>query len=331
MIFGYCDWNITIFLNFAVQEVLELPRKTFKFYMLLLSIKYVILTMQPKTTFQEDMQMTFSKRLSNARKERGLTQSNVAEKLDVSFQAVSSWERGETTPEINKLEDIASLYQVSLDWLLTGKTEARVLFDFQDSLSDRLFNENKMYTYVKTYASVKNLSQTAKVLPYARELHSGQFRKGKDKVPYIYHPLLIACHALALGLDDDNLISAALLHDVCEDCGVTVDELPVNDATKEAVELLTKGTLAETDEEYYYRISLNPIATMVKLLDRCNNISSMATSFSKEKLVEYIKETEKFVYPLLQKAKKKYPIYSNQIFLIKYHTTSVIEAIKHQG
>ena len=86
--------------------------------------------------------MTFSKRLSNARKERGLTQSNVAEKLNVSFQAVSSWERGETTPEINKLEDIASLYQVSLDWLLTGKTEARVLFDFQDSLSDRLFNEN---------------------------------------------------------------------------------------------------------------------------------------------------------------------------------------------
>lgn len=273
--------------------------------------------------------MTFSERLAKARKEKGFTQSDVAEKLNVSFQAVSLWERGETTPEIDKLVDIASLYQVSIDWLLTGKTEERVLLDFQDSLSDRLFNEDRMYTYVKTYASAKNLYQTSKVLPYARELHKGQVRKGKDKVPYIYHPLLIACHALALGLDDDNIVSAALLHDVCEDCGVTVDELPVNELTKEAVSLLTKVDSID-NEQYYQRISRNPIATMIKLLDRCNNVSGMAAGFSKEKLVEYIKETESVVYPLLQKAKSEYPMYSNQIFLIKYHMTSVIEAIKRQ-
>ena len=65
--------------------------------------------------------MTFSGRLVMARKETGMTQSAVAEKLNVSFQAVSLWERGETAPDIDKLADIASLYQVSLDWLLTGK------------------------------------------------------------------------------------------------------------------------------------------------------------------------------------------------------------------
>lgn len=151
-------------------------------------------------------------------------------------------------------------------------------------LSDRLFDENRMYTYVKTYAGMKNLIQT----------------------------------------------STALLHDVCEDCGVKINELPVNDTTKEAVALLTKDD--ETDEEsYYQKISGNPIATMVKLLDRCNNISGMAAGFSKEKTVEYIKETEQFFYPLLQKAKSEYPMYSNQLFLIKYHTSSVMEAIKHQG
>lgn len=273
--------------------------------------------------------MTFSERLAKARKDKGFTQSDVAEKINVSFQAVSLWERGETTPEIDKLVDIASLYQVSVDWLLTGKTEERVLLDFQDSLSDRLFNEDRMYTYIKTYASVKNLYQTSKVLPYARELHKGQVRKGKDKVPYIYHPLLIACHALALGLDDDNIVSAALLHDVCEDCGVAVDDLPVNDLTREAVSLLTKDGSIDK-EQYYQLISQNPIATMVKLLDRCNNVSGMAAGFSKEKLVEYIKETESVVYPLLQKAKSEYPMYSNQVFLIKYHMTSVIEAIKRQ-
>lgn len=274
--------------------------------------------------------MTFSERMISARKKTGMTQSEVAEKLNVSFQAVSLWERGESTPEISKLADISELYQISLDWLLTGKQEERVCIDFQESLSDRLFDESRMYTYIKTYANVKGLYQTAKVLPYARELHKGQIRKGHDQVPYIYHPLLIACHALALGLDDDDIISAALLHDVCEDCGVKAEELPVNETTKQAVALLTKDY--ETEEsEYYRKISENPIATMVKLLDRCNNISGMAAGFSKEKLVEYIKETEKLIYPLLQKAKSEYSMYSNQIFLIKYHMISVIEAIKHQG
>lgn len=274
--------------------------------------------------------MNFSERITLARKSTGMTQSDVAEKLNVSFQAVSLWERGEASPEISKLADIAALYQISLDWLLTGKQEERVCIDFQDSLSDRLFDENRMYTYVKTYASIKGLLQTSRILPYTRDLHKGQIRKGNDGVPYIYHPLLITCHALALGLDDDDLVSAALLHDVCEDCDIAIDELPVNEVTREAVRLLTK--VSGMDEyEYYQRISENPIATMVKLLDRCNNVSGMAAGFSKEKLVEYIRETERVIYPLLHKAKSQYSMYSNQIFLIKYHMTSVIEAIKHQG
>lgn len=269
-----------------------------------------------------------SKRLAAARKERGMTQREVAEQLNVSFQAVSLWERGETSPDIDKLVEIASLYQVTTDWLLCGVKKENVLIDFQGSLSDRLFDEGRMYTYIKTYASVKKLYQTSKVLPYARELHKGQIRKGKDKVPYIYHPLLISCHALALGLDDDNIISTALLHDVCEDCGVSCEELPVNEETRTAVSLLTKTD--DDEENYFTQISQNAIATIVKLLDRCNNISSMAVGFSKEKMVEYIKETEKWFYPLLQKAKYEFPMYSNQIFLIKYHMTSVIEVIKHQ-
>lgn len=271
----------------------------------------------------------FSQRLAAVRKEQKMTQSEVAEKLNVSFQAVSLWERGETTPEIEKLTEIADLYGVSIDWLLRGKAEQEIIIDFEEPLSDRLFNEDRMYTYVKTYATMKGLAQTVEVLPYARELHKGQIRKGKDEVPYIYHPLLMACHALSLGLDDDNLVSAILLHDVCEDCGVEIEDLPVNEDVKKTVQLLTKDEYKDTDT-YYSDISENCIATMVKLIDRCNNVSAMSTGFSKERIIEYINETEKYVYPLLQKAKTKYSKYSNQVFLIKYHMTSVVATLKHQ-
>ena len=271
----------------------------------------------------------FSQRLQTARKQHKLTQSEVAEKLNVSFQAVSLWERGETMPEVEKLMEIADLYGVTIDWLLRGNSEKAIEIDFVEPISDRLFHEDRMYTYVKTVATMKGMTQTVEVLPYSRELHKGQFRKGNGQIPYIYHPLLMACHALSLGLEDDDLISAVLLHDVCEDCGVSVEDLPVNDVVKEAVGLVTKDKSKDT-ETYYQDISENAIATMVKLLDRCNNVSGMSAAFSKEKLIKYINETEQYVYPLLQTAKTRYSEYSNQVFLIKYHMTSVVTSLKYQ-
>ena len=270
--------------------------------------------------------MTLAERLAASRKAGGYTQSEIAEKLGVSFQAVSLWERGETTPELDKLVELASLFGVSLDWLIAGRQEERILPEFEELLSDRLFDEQHMYTYVKTYANVREMPQTVKALAFAREQHKGQVRKGRDNVPYIYHPLLMACHALALGLDDDDIVAASLLHDVCEDCGVSPDELPAGDTVKTAVRILTKEP-GYDEEEYYRSISENQIATMVKLLDRCSNVSGMAAGFFRDKLAEYIRETERLVYPLLDKAKTEYSMYSNQLFLIKYHMSSVVEAV----
>lgn len=273
-----------------------------------------------------------SERLTNMRKQMQMTQSDAAERLGVSFQAVSLWERGETSPDIQKLPEIAELYGVSIDWLLTGKQTESVQTAFALPLSDRLFDENRMYTYIKTSATMKQMHQTLKVLPYVREKHAGQIRKGREAVPYIYHPLLMACHALALGLDDDRLVSAVLLHDVCEDCGVAPEHLPVDEDTKEVVRLLTKkdGPYTEIEKECYYAdIAKNPTALMVKLLDRCCNVSGMSAGFSRKKLADYINETEQWFYPMLQQGKTDYPQYNNQIFLLKYHMTSVISSLKH--
>ena len=55
----------------------------------------------------------------------------------------------------------------------------------------------------------------------------GKFREPMSaQIPYINHPFTMACHALAMGLEDDELIAALLLHDVVEDCGVSAEELP---------------------------------------------------------------------------------------------------------
>lgn len=198
--------------------------------------------------------------------------------------------------------------------------------NFEDPLVNGYMSEECLYTFLEQYAEEHELPQTKRALPFAKEKHEGQTRKG-EIIPYIYHPLLVAYHAISLGLDEDEIIAAAILHDVCEDCGVAIMDLPVEDTTKEAVKLLTK-TKDKSPDNYYVDIAKNQIATMVKILDRINNVSDMAKEFSKEKLKRYIADTEKHVYPLFQAAKDNYPKYANQVFLMEYHMVSVVSSVK---
>ncbi len=58
------------------------------------------------------------RKIAAARKDRGITQTEFAEKLNVTRQTVSRWEAGTVLPDIEKIPDIASLLQVSCDYLL---------------------------------------------------------------------------------------------------------------------------------------------------------------------------------------------------------------------
>ena len=193
-----------------------------------------------------------------------------------------------------------------------------------------IFNPERMHTYLKGFACGAQMPQTIRALAFAREKHRGQFRR--SGAPYVIHPLTMACNALALGLREDDLIATILLHDVCEDCGVPLEELPVNDNVKRAVDLMTFRVLpGETKEQakerYYDDLLQNREASICKLIDRCHNVSSMAGTFSVEKLKSYIEETRHYVVPLLRKVKLKYPEDSEILFVLKYHMLSVVDSI----
>ena len=58
--------------------------------------------------------------ISTLRKNKGLTQSELAERLGISFQAVSKWENGATLPEVSILVDLANVLETSVDHILNG-------------------------------------------------------------------------------------------------------------------------------------------------------------------------------------------------------------------
>ena len=69
--------------------------------------------------------MDLGNNLFHARKRRGLSQEDVAQRLGVSRQTVSKWETGETVPDIRQSKKMAVLYNISLDELIDFDLDIR--------------------------------------------------------------------------------------------------------------------------------------------------------------------------------------------------------------
>ena len=268
--------------------------------------------------------MSIGTNLYRLRKERNLTQEKLAEKLGVSFQTISAWERNEYKPETENLINLAEALDVSISSLVEERHKAF-------KTKEAIYDWEHMKTYVKTAAKNFKLNNAFKAVDFAVEAHKGQKRKKSD-VPYIYHPLNLACHALAMGIVDDEIIAASLLHDVVEDCKKTYADLPVNDETRELVRLMTKDPHPKdktaVKNAYYAELKKNPKAALVKCFDRVNNLSNMALGFTRDKMVEYVEEAEKYIVPLLRVINNEAPEYADPCWLLSYHMYSLLETYK---
>lgn len=68
--------------------------------------------------------MTFAEKLVQLRKREGYTQEEVADRLEVSRQAISRWEMGTAVPDSSNLLQISKLFKVSADYLLNDDYES---------------------------------------------------------------------------------------------------------------------------------------------------------------------------------------------------------------
>ena len=67
------------------------------------------------------------KRIAELRKKRDMTQFEIADRLGISYQAVSNWERGNSMPDIAKLPELAEIFGVTVDEILDIDARRRSL------------------------------------------------------------------------------------------------------------------------------------------------------------------------------------------------------------
>ena len=125
--------------------------------------------------------MNLGNKLLELRKQKGLSQEDVAFELNVTRQTISKWETNQTTPDFDKIAPLCKLYEISTDELLTGKKLEKTLdedkkitnkeykkiidqklashfieikesieFDENENVEEQLNNEHELYEGEKT-------------------------------------------------------------------------------------------------------------------------------------------------------------------------------------
>ena len=69
--------------------------------------------------------MQINKRIFELRKERGWSQDQLAEKVNVSRQSISKWESAQALPEIEKVIELSKIFQVTTDYLLLDQADEK--------------------------------------------------------------------------------------------------------------------------------------------------------------------------------------------------------------
>ena len=121
--------------------------------------------------------MIFSEKLQLLRKNKGFTQEEFAEKLNISRQAVAKWESGQVYPDISNLIQISNMMNVTVDYLVRDQECSVQLVSLRNTDIDE-FIDFRLEANKNTYAGFMNETDSTRL-----DSHDFRYEKGS----YVYH------------------------------------------------------------------------------------------------------------------------------------------------
>lgn len=189
---------------------------------------------------------------------------------------------------------------------------------------------------IRNFSMDEGLDETLRVLEYLKEKMGERTRsyeaigdsENRAEASYIVHPLMMCCQTHAMKISDDAVLATILLHDICSDLDIDADGIPFSDEVRHLVKILTKEPGVKWDDDFYNTLKSDRNAALVKVIERCNNLSLASLSLGRQQLEDYQKETEKYVLPLIDEIRHEYAELSDTVFILNYQILSEIETIK---
>lgn len=98
--------------------------------------------------------MTFSEKLQALRKQHNMSQEQLAEQMNVTRQAISKWEQGESTPDIDNLVRLSKVFNVTIDYLIKDEPEPNQETPATEPETDHKNNIKRLEKIVSPIATI---------------------------------------------------------------------------------------------------------------------------------------------------------------------------------
>ena len=154
--------------------------------------------------------MHVAEQIRNARISQNMTQMNLADAMEVSYQAVSNWERGNSMPDISKLEQLCSILKISMDDLLGTESASKALIKIIKPEESHMDSND-----AQTPITLEEIHEVAPLIPpiAMEKLVDENIRAQKDGIN------LSAIFGIAPFLEKsyvDDLVNKAQFKSLCE-------------------------------------------------------------------------------------------------------------------
>lgn len=153
------------------------------------------------------MKLSLSANISKLRKERSMTQEQLAEALGVTFASVSKWERGVATPDLNLIAEMADLFEVSIDALIGYQFRNNDRQNVVAKLKKYFHERNDEDSYTEIEKSLKRYPNCFDVVYYSARIYQVRGLV-QNKAEYARRALSLYQQAcLLIGQNTDSEIS----------------------------------------------------------------------------------------------------------------------------
>ncbi len=250
--------------------------------------------------------MSIGNQIRFYRKRMGITQVQLADSLDVTPAAVSSWETEKFLPDVEKLTEIAKCLGIGVSRLL----EETKLPDW--TLRERLSDESHMHTMLKAKLLQGGWTNAYRALGFIDTCCTSDLTPAR-------RAMHTACHALALGIDNDEVLTLLLLGGLAKVKSISATDVNVPMEYREAFRWLMGNTK---------EASPSAEARLAQCIDCVYVLSAAAIDLSRPETLTVINKTEQVILPLLKTLKNEKTEWNNAVYLLRYQALSLIEAYK---
>jgi len=241
------------------------------------------------------MTIYLGENIKKLRREKGLTQENLAEFLGVTFQSVSNWERGESYPDITMLPEIAGFFKVSVDEILgLNKADAEKKINEYLEIYDKQRYKDTPATFRTLQKAVKDFPSDFRLLVRYMELlmceispeDTAEYEKASREILSIYENIQNNCTDDSIRMWAKRLICQHL-HTKAHYTGNDIYQLQAEQILSEMPDILnTKNylsTMLITDKNKHYAACSDAIENMLFLLEHSvNHLCLYEEDFSAE-------------------------------------------------